>query len=106
MKARTLKYRDADENAQLAAIRATIYSDNCRMLWSASDRARADSFIDCAAAAYTGVRKEPTFRKSWMAVKIEGHVRDRIMARMLDEIAQERGYEKIRTEQGITYRLK
>jgi hypothetical protein len=106
MKARVLKYRDADENAQLAAIRATIYSDNCRMMWSAADRARAQSFIDCAQAAYTGVRKEPTFRKSWMAVKIEGMVRDRVMARMLDEIAADRGYEKVRTEQGLTYRLK
>jgi len=105
MKAKQLNYRDADDNARSAAIRATIYSDRCRMLWNSDQRARANTFISCAEAAYTGVRKEPTFRKSWMAVKIQGHVRDRDMARQLDEIAQARGYQKIVTDQGITYRL-
>ena len=106
MKARQLNTEDAGINARNAAIRANIYSDECRMLWNSRDRARAESFLHCAEAAYTGVRKEPTYRKTFITVRIDGTVKDRSMARELDLIAEERGYEKVRTKQTLIYRIR
>jgi hypothetical protein len=105
MEARNLKYRDADEHARSAAIRAYIYSDNCRATWGTDKRAEAETFLNCAQLAYSGVRDEPTYRKTFIVVKIEGQVRDRAALRVLDDIAQERGYDKVRSAQAISYRI-
>lgn len=106
MKARQLNTEDAGINARNAAIRARIYSDECRMLWNSRDRARAESFLHCAQTAYTGVYEKPTYRKTFITVKIEGIVKDRSMARELDLLAEERGYEKVRTPQSLIYRIR
>ena len=106
MKAKMLNTEDAGINARNAAIRASIYSDQCRGIWSGKDRARAESFLHCAQAAYSGVRDEPTYRKTFITVRIDGPVKDRAAARVLDEIAEQRGYEKVRTNQTLIYRIR
>jgi hypothetical protein len=106
MKARKLNSEDAGSNAQAAAIRARIYSDECRMRWSAGKRNEAQTFIHCAQIAFTKVRDEPTYRKTFITVRIDGRCRDRHAAKNLDLIAQERGYEKVQTPQTLIYRIR
>jgi hypothetical protein len=102
-----LKTHAAGMYAWAAARDAERYSDECRMRYTSAQRARAESFRDIVELAYTNVRKEPTYRKKFVVVKIEnGQVRDRKMAREIDLIVQERGYEKTVTAQGINFRVK
>jgi hypothetical protein len=106
MKARSLNNEDAGTNARAAAIRARIYSDECRMRWGAGKRNEAQTFLHCAQAAFTGVRDEPTYRKTFITIRIDGRCRNREAAKTLDLIAQERGYDKVQTPQTLIYRIK
>jgi len=106
MKARQLNNEDAGLNARAAAIRASIYSDECRARWGAGKRSEAQTFIDCAQAAFTMVRDEPTYRKTFITVRIDGRCKNREAAKTLDLIAQERGYEKVQTPQTLIYRIR
>lgn len=106
-----LKIRDLDSQpagayAWAAARDAQRYSDECRMLYSGKRRAQIESFLSLVEMAYTGVRSEPTYRKKFAVIKIEnGMVRDRRMAREIDTICEERGYQKIRTAQALSIRI-
>lgn len=96
----------AGQYAWAAARDAHRYSDECRMLYSGQKRARIETFLSLVAMAYTGVREEPTYRKNFAVVKIEnGLVRDRKMAREIDTICDERGYQKVRTAQALSIRI-
>ena len=82
-----LKSASAGQFAWAAARDANRYSDECRML-------------------YTNVRRELTYRKSFVVVKIEkGQGRDRAYARMVEDEAAERGYVRTVTPQSVNYRI-
>ena len=92
--------------AWAAARDAERYSDECRMLYSSKKRCQIESFLGLVEMAYTRVRPEPTYRKNFAVVKIEnGLVRDRRMAREIDAICDERGYQKVRTAQALSFRI-
>jgi hypothetical protein len=94
-------------NKWWAARDAQRYSDQCRVIWSASDRARAETFRDILALARTGVRTEITYRKGFMVVKAErSEVRDRRVLKEVEALAAERGYLRVVTPQAISYRIK
>ena len=106
LKETELKSQAAGQYAFAAAIRATQYSDECRMRYTPAQRSVAERFRDVVELAYTNVRREVTYRKKFVVVKCEnGEVRDRKFARMIDEICAERGYEKTRTAQGFNFRI-
>ena len=101
-----LKTKSAGYFAWAAACDATRYSDECRMAYTPSQRARAETFRDLVEMAYTNVRAEPTYRKKFVVIKVEhGEVRDRKMAREIDAIVVERNYQKTRTAQGFNFRI-
>jgi len=101
-----LKTQSAGMYAWAAAKDAERYSDECRVVYTPSQRARAETFRDLVEMAYTNVRPEPTYRKKFVVIKVEhGQVRDRKMAREIDAIVAERGYEKTRTAQGFNFRI-
>lgn len=107
LKEKELNSQGAGQYAWAAAIRASQYSDDCRMLYTPAQRSVAERFRDVVELAYTNVRKEVTYRKRFVVVKCEnGAVRDRNFAREIDLICQERGYEKTRTAQGFNFRIK
>lgn len=105
-KIKDLDSQPAGQYAWAAARDAQRYSDECRVLYSGQKRARIETFLNIVQMAYTGVRDEPTYRKNFAVIKIEnGLVRDRRMVREIDAICDERGYEKIRTNQAISIRI-
>ena len=96
----------AATNKWWAAQDAGRYSNECRMRYTGRERVQAEQFLDFLKQAYLGVRDEPTYRKRFVAIKIEQPVvRDRRWRDEVDALATERGYEKVRTAQGITYRI-
>ena len=101
-----LNTKSAGQFAWAAARDAHRYSDECRMLYTNAQRARAESFHRMVDMAYTNVRRELTYRKSFVVVKIEkGQVRDRAYARMVEDEAAERGYVRTVTPQSVNYRI-
>jgi hypothetical protein len=101
-----LKSVAAGKFAWAAARDANRYSDECRMLYTNAQRARAESFNRMVEMAYTNVRPEPTYRKSFVVIKIEqGRVRDRTFAQMVEDEAIERGYVRTVTPQSVNYRI-
>lgn len=106
LKEKELKTQAAGFFAWAASKDATRYSDDCRQLYTSAQRARAETFMDIVRMGYTNVRVEPTYRKKFVVVKVEnGIVRDRSVAREIDAICEERGYEKVRTAQALSFRL-
>lgn len=102
-----LNTRSAGNFAWAAAKDAERYSDECRVRYTPKDRARAETFRDLVEMAYTNVRAEPTYRKTFIVIKVEnGQVRDRKWAREIDAICVERNYDKTRTAQGFNFRIK
>lgn len=102
-----LNTRSAGNFAWAAAKDAERYSDECRVRYTPRDRARAETFRDLVELAYTNVRPEPTYRKTFIVIKVEnGNVRDRKWASEIDAICVERNYEKTRTAQGFNFRIK
>lgn len=98
--------KSAGRYAYAAAINASRYSDECRMLYTNSQRAKAETFLDVVCAAYSGRNAYITYRKSYMTVKVDAPtLRDRHMRDVLDAICAERGYQKVVSAQGITYRM-
>jgi hypothetical protein len=76
------------------------------MLYNGRKRSQIETFLSLVQMAYTGVRAEPTYRKNFAVIKIEnGLVRDRRMAREIDELCEERGYQKTRTNQALSFRI-
>ena len=101
-----LDAKPAGEHAWFAARDAQRYSDDCRMLYSGQKRSQVETFLSLVEMAYTRVRSEPTYRKRFAVVKVEnGVVRDRRLAREIDEICAQRGYEKTRTPQALSFRI-
>lgn len=106
-KDRDLDTKPAGQYAWAAARDAQRYSDQCRMLYSGQKRARIETFLNLVQMAFTQVRDEPTYRKNFATVKVArgGLVRDRRMAREIQEICRERGYEDLQTPQGRIFRI-
>ena len=102
-----IKTQNAGIYAFAAFKDANRYSDECRVVFSPKQRAQADSFRDIVAMAYTNVRKEPTYRKKWVTVKVErgAVIRDRKLVREVQAICDERGYQKVVTPQGTLFRI-
>jgi hypothetical protein len=106
IKEKELNTQPAGRYAWAAAQDAERYSDECRMRYTPAQRARAETFRDLVAMAYTNVRPEPTYRKKFVVIKVEhGQVRDRKWAREIDTIVAERNYEKTVTAQGFNFRI-
>lgn len=107
LKTKELDTKPAGRFAFAAARDATRYSDECRMLYTARQRAAAETFMDIVSAAYSGKQIYLTYRKTFITVKVDGPtLRDRRVRRELDAICEERGYEKVQSAQGIVYRIK
>jgi len=101
-----LDSQPAGQYAWAAARDAERYSDECRVLYSGRKRSQIETFLALVQMAYTRVRSEPTYRKNFAVIKIEnGLVRDRRLARELDQLCEERGYQKIRTNQALSFRI-
>ena len=101
-----LNTRSAGRYAYAAAVDANRYSDECRMRYNGSERARVETFVDLVNMAYSA-RVFTNYRKKWVQVFLKDViVRDRKWARELDNIIEERNYEKVRTESGVSIRMR
>lgn len=106
LKERDLDTKPAGRFAYAAAIDADRYSDECRVRFSPQERAQIETFRDIVSMAYSSENSFVNFRKTMAVIKLVNPVvRDRRMVRELDEICAERGYEKVRTAQGLIIRM-
>ena len=106
MKARDLDTQDAGQFAWAAARDAGRYSDECRMTYTSQQRARAETFLDLVKWAYTGRQFYVTYRKRFITVKVEQPRQIRAdYAREIQAICQDRGYDIVRTAQGLSWRM-
>lgn len=103
---RELKTRSAGGYGYAAAVDAGRYSDECRILYTPKQRAHVSVFGDILSLAYKSDETYITFRKKFVSLKlVNAQVSDTRMLKELDLLCAERGYEKISTEQGLTYRI-
>ena len=101
-----LNNKPAGRFAFAAAKDANRYSDECRMTFTPSQRAYAETFRDILVLAYSAEEVFVNFRKTIISIKLtKPQVRDRKVVRELDAICAERGYVKARSEQGLLYKL-
>jgi hypothetical protein len=106
LKERDLDNKPAGRFAYAAAIDADRYSDECRVRFSPQERAQIETFKDIVTLAYSSENCFVNFRKTMAVIKLVNPlVRDRQMLRELDEICVERGYEKVRSAQGLLIRM-
>lgn len=98
--------KPAGRYAFAAAKDAERYSDECRAVYDSRQRAAAETFRDVVVMAYSGKSIYVTYRKRFIAVKIDAPVlRNRHIRNEVDAICSERGYETVRSTQGITFRI-
>jgi hypothetical protein len=106
LKTTELNNKSAGQYARSAAIRADMYSRECRLRYTAAQHAQVETFGDVVMLAYSG-RCYITYRKTYITVKVEyATVRDRKTVSDVDSIAGDRGYQKTRSPQGVAYRVK
>ena len=106
LKQRELDTKSAGRFAFAAARDANRYSDECRMLYTAKERAQAETLCDIVTMAYAGKQVYITFRKTFISIKVDAPiVRDRKIVRELEEICTENGYVKARSAQGLAYQI-
>ena len=76
-----------------------------RRRFSAKQLAAADTFADCLKLAYAG-NTYINYRAKFIAIKIERPItKDRFYKEMIEATCREKGFEKVRTKQGIIYRM-
>jgi len=106
LKERELDAKPAGRYAYAAAIDADRYSDECRARFTAQERAKIETFKDIVTMAYSSKTSFINFRKTMAVIKlVDSQVRDRKLVREVDAICEERGYEKVRTAQGLIIRM-
>jgi hypothetical protein len=106
MQEKELNTVSAGGYARGAAINAEYHNRMNAATYSSNQRSQAQSVIDIMDLAYKYESTYVNFRKTFIAVKIEGAiVRDRKLAQQVDEIFTEKGYTKAVTPQGIVIRI-
>jgi len=76
-----------------------------RATYTPKQRAKAQSLFDLLDNVYTYDKMYMNFRKKFIAIKIEeGHVKDK-EARDFDLYIESEGIRKVRTDQGIIFRI-
>ena len=106
MQEKELNTVSAGVYAHGAAINAEYHNRMNAATYTSGQRSQAQSVIDIVDLAYKYDATYVNFRKTFIAVKIEGAmVRDRKLARQVDEILTEKGYTKAVTPQGIVVRI-
>jgi hypothetical protein len=107
LKEKELNTRGAGNFAWAAGRNASAYSDECRVRYTPSQRARAETFVDIVRLGYVSKDIFINYRKKFVQIYVQaGEVKDRKLAREIDLICEERNYEKVRTEQGVSFRIK
>ena len=101
----TIDTVDAGTNARGAVINARICNDMNRARFTASERAKAETFADILREAYINdVRIN--FRKTMITLKVMGNdVRSKWAAKQVLAICKERGYKVRASAQGINFNL-
>jgi hypothetical protein len=101
-----LNAQPAGQYATSARLRAGSYSDKYRITYTGHERARIETMVDIVRMAYVVDTSYLNFRKTMAVIKLVGaQVRDRLEARALEAICEERGYKRVRTAQGLLIRM-
>lgn len=88
-----------------AAKDAQRRNDENRSTYSAKQRAKAQSIYDILHSTYDFKRMYMNYRKTMITIKIEeAHVKDS-EARDLDLYLASEGIQKVRTDQGVVFRI-
>jgi hypothetical protein len=96
----------AGQYANAARLRAGSYSDQYRITYTARERARIETMTDIVQMAYRADTSYLNFRKTMAVIKLVGaQIRSRQEVRDLEAICEERGYERVRTAQGLLIRM-
>jgi hypothetical protein len=85
---------------------ADQYNQNCMSMYTATQRSKAQTVLDLLDNAYSSKALYINYRKTFIAVKVENPtVRDRKLAREIDDIFEQNGYVKVKSAQGFIIRL-
>ena len=103
---KSLNYRDAEDNKRGAALNAYYRNREMAMTYSPAEQCMAQRALDLLDTAFAYAKSYINYRKTFMAVKIEGAIkRDKALAREAVSILESRGYGVVSTPQGIVVRI-
>lgn len=88
-----------------AARDAERYNNECMSEYSSKERSLAQQVRDLLDLVFSG-KFYINYRKTFIAVKVDGAiVKDRKLAREVDDILSGKGVIKVITKQGVVYRI-
>ena len=103
---KALMYRDAEDNRRGAALNAYYRNRELACTYTREQQCLAQRALDLLDTAYAYARSYINYRKTFMAVKLEGAIkRDRKMAQEALSILESKGYTVVATPQGIVVRI-
>lgn len=103
---RELDTKSAGKYAWFAARDARQRSLAAQSHFPLAKQAEADRVKFVLELLYSGKVFDPTYRGEWISIKIENpRVRDRQQLASMEKEWDVRGYSKVSTPQGITYRI-
>jgi len=106
MKASQIGALAADEGLkQRVAIRAQTDRLKYQNIWSMAKHLEAEAMRVALTELYTGEAYPPSYRKKFISVKVAGNVRNRRDLKEMEAHWEKRGIIKLKTSQGIIYRI-
>ena len=101
-----LNYRDAEDNKRGAALNAFYRNRELACTYSPAQQCLAQRALDLLDTAFAYAESYINYRKTFIAVKIQGAVkRDKSLAREAVSILESKGYSVVSTPQGIVVRI-
>ncbi len=101
-----LNYRDADDNRRGAALNAYFRNRELACTYTVQQQSLAQRALDILDTAYAYAESYINYRKTFIAVKLEGAIRkDKTLAREAVSILEGKGYTVVATPQGIVVRI-
>lgn len=105
MKTITLQTEDAGYNARGAAINAEMLNNKLKHTYTVEQQRRAITARDLLDTAYKYNKLYINYRKTFIAIKLEGARAKDSMARQVETLFVELGYQRVDTAQGTIYRI-
>ena len=103
---KALMYRDAEDNRRGAALNAYYRNRELACTYTREQQCLAQRALDLLDTAFAYARSYINYRKTFIAVKLEGAIkRDRKMAKEAVSILESKGYTVVATPQGIVVRI-
>lgn len=103
---RDLAYRDSEDKGFQVAVKAYFANRKMACTYTAAQQVLAQRALDLLDLAFSYVDTYTNYRKKFITLKLEGaRVRDRAMSVEVLSILEGKGYDVVRTPQGMIVRI-